>query len=133
MAWRSLNLLSGVSPMLPMLFVAAGVLWWAWMHFRRLILFSTRTPPLPNISRGGMEFTFDVLAERVKSAIGQPFFQWVRIVSAVLVFVAIACDPARPLQTIEEPLYDRVYPIMLGLLVCLIFLTFVGCWWSGNA
>jgi hypothetical protein len=124
MAWRSLNLLSGVSPMLPMLFVAAGVLWWAWMHFRRLILFSTRTPPLPNISSGEMEFTFDVLAERVKSAIGQPFFQWVRVVSAVLVFVAIAWDPARPLQTIEGHLYDWVYPIMLGLLACLIFLTF---------
>jgi hypothetical protein len=124
MVWRSLNLLSGVSPLLPMLFVAAAVLWWAWMHFRRLVLFSTRTPPLPNISKGGMEFTFDVLAERVKRAIGQPFFQWQRVGLAILVFSVIVLDPAKLLRTIEGSFYDSVYHVMLGLVGCLIVLTF---------
>lgn len=125
LAWRSLNLLSGVSPMLPVLIAAAGVLWWAWMHFRRLLLLAGSTPELPNISLAGIEFDFSKLRAAVNEAIGAPFFHWKwRVVTAVVIFAAIASDRQGILRTIEGPSYDWMFRAALGLVASLIFLSF---------
>jgi hypothetical protein len=45
--WRSINLLSGVSGMLPQLFLIAGMYCWFWFSLRGLALFGDDRPMLP--------------------------------------------------------------------------------------
>jgi hypothetical protein len=45
--WRSVHLLSGVSPMLPQLFLLAGMYCWFWFGLRGLSLFGNDRPLLP--------------------------------------------------------------------------------------
>ena len=125
LAWRSVGLLSGVSPMLPLLLVAGGVLWWAWMHFRRLLLLDGSTPVLPDINYAGAEFDFGELGGYVNQSIRAPFFHWKwRVVIAVLIFATIMANPQGLLSTIEGPSYEWLYRASLGLLAALVFLTF---------
>lgn len=125
LSWRSVNLLSGVSPELPFLFAAATVIWWAWMHFRRLILLEGRTPTLPYISQAGPEFDFSGLSDSVLEAVRQAFFRWKwRVLIAVVILLLIIFDPLKLLHSFERPLgFDWMYRVALGLMASLIFLT----------
>jgi hypothetical protein len=46
--WRSVHVLSGVSPLLPQLFLLAGMYCWFWYSLRGLSLFGNDRPLLPN-------------------------------------------------------------------------------------
>jgi hypothetical protein len=48
--WRSVHLSSGVSPLLPQLFLVVGMYWWFWFCLRGLALFGNDRPLLPKQS-----------------------------------------------------------------------------------
>ena len=137
-AWRSLNLASGVSPSLPMLFGLSGIIWWCSMHRTRLILGSDRMPLLPEIWKSrfpnGIAGKTEILGLGVKQSANKSFYQWpFRASGAVIIFLFVLWDPSDNFRSVETSWVQFLLRSAVGTLASLLFLSWSRMIWVWRA
>ena len=96
--WRSMNLTSGVSPLIPLLALTAGLYMWFWYSLQGLALFGPDRPLLP--SENTLEFT-----------IGNKKVKWLRMFSRE--------QAGEPVEALCWPFARPVLRIAIILFCCL--------------
>jgi hypothetical protein len=137
--WRSVHLLSGVSPLLPQLFLVAGTYSWFWFCLRGLALFGNDRPLLP--SQSDLKLTdgtptMPMLSREQAGAptedwalpIGRPFLVLLGIIFP-MVFVTCTIVLRRPwLRTLGERSFGIFIFIWLTVCVALILTDTAQAW-----
>jgi|HubBroStandDraft_6_1064221.scaffolds.fasta_scaffold14562_2 hypothetical protein len=118
---RLLHYTSGVSPVLPILFLAAAGYWWMWQSLRGVTLVDKRRPRLPDREYpvGRWYRINEREAAELRSTAHPLFFKWyvVLVLVVVAVFLTTILDFEHPVQTVEGRAYDWIYTILLCLMV----------------
>jgi|GEM_PF-2156929 len=127
-AYRAMHLTSGVSPLLPILFLFGSAYVLVWFELQGLSLGDSRRPRLPrksdlpdNLSR--------VSEEQVQELrdICVPLYVPLRMLKAFLLLVPLlvltVSSDVRPILTMEGSVFDRAY----ALLLFFSLLVFLGC------
>lgn len=124
---RLFHFASGVSPVLPILFLAGAGYWWMWQSLRGVTLVDGRRPRLPNHDdpAGRWYRINDREAAELRNTAHPFYFKWsvLLIVVAVGIILANILELAHPVQTIEGYAYDVTYTVLLGFMVA----TLIGC------
>jgi hypothetical protein len=125
---RSTRLDTGVSPVLPLLIIAAGILCAAWIHYQRLLNAALRRPKLPAVPRlstkGAAAFN-----KRCKAF----FAGWKDLVStsAVLIGAIFVVKIWQHPESLETLPYNWLWAsslVFLAILVVSAFARFTSCW-----
>jgi hypothetical protein len=118
---RLLHYTSGVSPVLPILFLAAAGYWWMWQSLRGVTLVDRRRPRLPERSDpvGRWYRINDHEAAKLRNTAHPLVFKpSVVIVLIILgVFLMTVVDIQHPVQTVEGWAYDWIYAILLSVMI----------------
>jgi hypothetical protein len=118
---RLLHYTSGVSPVLPVLFLAAAGYWWMWQSLRGVTLVDRRRPRLPRrIHPIGRWYRInDREAWELRRTAHPLFFNpsVIIIITIVAVFLMTVLDLRHPVQTVEGRAYDWIYTILLSLMI----------------
>ena len=135
--YRYVHLTSGVSPLLPLLCLLAGGLWWAWFSLSGLALLDERHPRLPR----DLDLPEAVTSEHTAAAVTQrmwPSEAWgQRLVDiarpcartpkvygptlALLAVGLLALNYAHPLLSLETRHFEWAYVIGLGAVTLAVF------------
>jgi len=123
---RLVHIMSGVSPILPVLLLLGAGYWWMWMSLRGISLVDLRRPRLPeknDFSKYPFRIT-DVEGERLRETAHPFFFAWeVLLPVGLLALLSLTVlDLRHPLQTIEGWAYDWGFSLLLALMIA----TFLG-------
>ena len=115
---RAIHIESGVSPALPVICLILVLGAWSWTQVLRLRVYHERQPiaPAPDPSD-------QVWTKRTRQAFLQPLVQGPKMFAfavAVIVLVCIAAGGGSMLTTIEGPLYDWTFGLMLLLVGVLV-------------
>ncbi|HWZ98747.1 MAG TPA: hypothetical protein VN025_13405 [Candidatus Dormibacteraeota bacterium] len=117
---RVLHYGSGVSPVLPVLLLAAAFYWWFWMSLRGVSLVDLRRPRLPHrqdLPRDAYRIS-DTEGERLRQTaypLSASLWQIAPLIAlAVIVFTLL--DYGHPVQTIEGTAYDWGFTVVLAVL-----------------
>ena len=122
---RILHLSSGVSPVLPILLLAAAGYWWMWNSLRGVTLVDLRRPRLPpqpnsqKIWSGIWHSISDAEADELRTT-AHPLYVKGGItlsIAALGAMVLVLLDWQQPVQTIEGQLYDWFYAACLALMI----------------
>jgi hypothetical protein len=127
-AYRSLHLTSGVSPVVPLLFLLPAYLLWARVHLKRVEMVYGRlvdTPALTDVSKfdGGELPALAGCRNEIDSLVKLPLPVRLRTLGALVVAMAIALYMMSPLRSFEYDPFDLLFLVMLSILYALIFLT----------
>jgi hypothetical protein len=124
---RLLHFTSGVSPVLPILFLAGAGYWWMWQSLRGVTLVDRRRPRLPDRNDPASRWyrINDREAAELRATAHPFFFKLPVIVVLFMVgaFLVLVLDLEHPVQTIEGSGYDWTYTLLLGLMIA----TLIGC------
>jgi len=102
--WRSMNLTSGVSPVIPLLALAGGLYLWFWNSLQGLALFGPDRPILPY--REDLRLGFEKYQDR----------EWMRMFSRE--------DAGEPVEKMVVPFAWETFGIAVGLSLILGFLAY---------
>jgi hypothetical protein len=123
---RILHITSGISPVLPVLLLMAAVYWWMWLSLRGVCLVDLRRPRLPAKSELFVESyrISDTEGEEIRRTAHPFYFIWQIVipVTGLGVVSLLALGRDLPVQSVEGRAFDRVYTVML----CLIVAAFLG-------
>jgi hypothetical protein len=118
---RLLHYTSGLSPVLPVLILAAAGYWWMWQSLRGVTLVDRRRPHLPDRTQPVTRWyrINDREAAELRTVAHPFFFKWsvVLVLLIVLVFLMTVLDFHHPVQTLEGWAYDWIYTTVLCLMV----------------
>ena len=118
---RLLHYTSGVSPVLPILFLAGAGYWWMWQSLRGVTLVDRRRPRLPDRTHpvGRWYRINDREAAELRTTAHPLFFKWSVVIVLVVVgiFLINVLDLRHPVQTVEGWTYDWIYTILLALMI----------------
>jgi hypothetical protein len=121
--YRSIHPANGVSPVIPSLFLLAGLYLWGWVHVQRLELENMRLAELPK--RSGDALSPLTLDDAVDDAVGKTFFRaldW--IVSGGVLVLGFLLFCATDLRSLEGRVFDKLYAAALFGLYAAILLAF---------
>ena len=124
---RLTHLGSGVSPILPFLFLCAAGYWWCWLSLRSISLVDLRRPRLPDPAE--LPVTSVRISEQegeIVRSIAHPLnIAWppVAIISGITAVGLAALDWNHPLQSLEGVTYDWGFCLALGIAL----VVFLGC------
>ncbi|NWF84178.1 MAG: hypothetical protein HXY18_10150 [Bryobacteraceae bacterium] len=129
-AYRSLDMVSGVSPVLPLLIMGFSLLMLALMHFRRYSLFVREHPFLPNV--GGDPFLRRMKndADPLHELVSWPSLGFKELPFVFVVLIAIPLS-LRGHQSLENRSYDWLYIFTLAVTAVLstqVWLRFLMIW-----
>lgn len=129
-AYRSLDIVSGVSPVLPLLTMGFSLLMLALMHFRRYSLFVREHPFLPNV--GGDPFLRRMKndADPLHELVSWPSLGFKELPFVFVVLIAIPLS-LRGHQSLENRSYDWLYIFTLAVTAVLstqVWLRFLMIW-----
>lgn len=118
---RLLHIGSGISPVLPILLLAAAGYWWMWQSLRGVTLVDLRRPRLPRQRKpeGIWHSISDAEADELRTT-AHPLYVKGGItlsIAALCALVLVLLDWQHPVQTIEGKLYDWFYAASLALMV----------------
>ncbi|HLZ11320.1 MAG TPA: hypothetical protein VKP58_01920 [Candidatus Acidoferrum sp.] len=124
---RILHFGSGVSPVLPVLLLAAAFYWWFWMSLRGVSLVDLRRPRLPRLKDlpGDAFRISDSEAERLRQTaypLTSSAWQIAPLIALAVVLFTLL-DYGHPLQTIEGRAYDWGFTSALALLTWIFLAT----------
>jgi hypothetical protein len=141
--WRSVHLLSGVSPLLPQLFLIAGMYCWFWFNLRGLSLFGNDRPLLPKMDDLKLAdgtpimpmFSREQAAERTEFwalPIGRGYFALLGLGCPIVAIVCAAVLRGFWLRTLGEQKIGSFIFFWLILCISLILADTVQIWstWS---
>jgi hypothetical protein len=141
--WRSVHLLSGVSALLPQLFLIAGMYCWFWFNLRGLSLFGNDRPLLPKIDDLKLAdgtpimpmFSREQAAERTEFwalPIGAGYFALLGLICPIVVFVCGALLRGFKLRTLGEQSFGIFIFFWLTFCISLILTDTAQIWstWS---
>lgn len=126
--WRSVNLLSGVSPLVPYLLLAAGLYAWFWHTLRGLALFNCDRPRLPQGADLDKRFAMfsDEHAARPVEDVAMPLgasywiFLGLLLLAVALVFWVLTTAHQFYIRSLGSRTYGRIYFGWLCLSIALI-------------
>jgi hypothetical protein len=131
--WRSVHLLSGVSPLLPQLFLLAGMYCWFWFSLRGLALFGDDRPLLPR--KADMDvmamFSYEGAQEPLETdalPIGASYFQLFKWIYPGVVLVSIVLLRGYYLRTLGERSFGIYIFFWLTLCIGLVLTDTAQCW-----
>jgi len=124
---RILHYGSGVSPVLPVLLLAAAFYWWFWMSLRGVSLVDLRRPRLPRLTDLPDDAfrISDTEAERLRQT-AYPLTSSAWQIAPLIALAAILftlLDYGHPLQTIEGRAFDWGFTTILALLTWIFLAT----------
>lgn len=130
---RTVFLLSGLSPALPLLLLAGGIYHWAWMNCRRIAYFETRRPDLPKLcSRNNSGFDFGKVSNEFESILGRKFVPYSRwLLVALLLLAAITWRAGLFPRGLDGWSFDIALNLLLAILwmmVIFAWLRFIETW-----
>jgi hypothetical protein len=139
--WRSIYFLSGVSPLLPQLFLMAGLYCWFWFSLRGLSLFNDDRPLLPNsgdlllANKKSMPmFARETTQEQMEEAakpIEESYLQHAVLIFAlvVLVFASLLWG-YRSLSSLGEMRFSYFILFWIAFCITLILAETSQAWWT---
>jgi hypothetical protein len=118
---RLLHYTSGLSPVLPILFLAAAGYWWMWQSLRGVTLVDRRRPRLPDRAKPVARWyrINDREAMELRTIAHPVFFKWSVVIVLIIVgvFLITVLDFRHPVQSVEGEAYDWIYTILLSLMI----------------
>ena len=132
-SYRSIEIGSGVSPALPLLFVFLGFACWSVVQLQRRVFAEERYQLLPSLTGNQIAGSIDVLALRLEEYLEATFpepFPYTSLASLLLFWAAWRIT-YRHFQSLEGSAYDAYYSAAVATLVTLLFLStwrFWVCW-----
>jgi len=133
-SYRSLELGSGVSPVLPLLFLFLGLICWSVVQLQRRIFAEERYQLLPgNLSHHQIAASIQNLVRDVEENLECTFPRPYRgtVVATLLLLLSAFWITVRHFQSLEGRAYDIYYSAAAATLATLIFLStwrFWNCW-----
>jgi len=131
--WRSVHLLSGVSPLVPQLLLMVGLYCWFWFALRGLALFGDDRPMLPmkaDVKLMEM-FSREVAQEPVEEEgipAGKRYFYTLIGIGLIVLVVWVAMFSDYYLRTLGERAFGLYMSLWLILFVSLILTDTAQCW-----
>lgn len=132
-AYRAVNFSSGLSPTLPMLFLAVAMMGWCWAQLQRVVWCQDGWEELPKLDDPSFNARTADLTTGIRDSLEQAFAGRTVLGPILLIAVAAvvywAADPH--LRTLEHVAYDQLFLISLALLFALMVSTcfqFLGGW-----
>jgi len=136
--WRSVHILSGVSPLLPQIFLLIGLYFWFWFCLRGLALFGTDRPLVPRDSDLWVDgipvpmFARDQAQTKTESEaipIRKPYWTRAGLIFLIVVAISVILLGGRPwLRTLGERGFGYFTFFWIGLCITLILTDTVQCW-----
>jgi hypothetical protein len=140
-AWRGVSLLSGVSPLFPLIMLACGGLWGVWYSLSGTTLAGARCPALARArlleGRRAKQY-LGILAENherllrlLKPVSLRPLrgFDWVLLVpTAACLLILVIAGHASPMRSFEGPGYRHVLYVALLLMLALFVFNTLKIW-----
>lgn len=127
-AYRSLDLVNGVAPTIPFALICLALIWWAWIHLRRLRIFGESPHSLPALGTQFLEPSLAnalaTQADRINDAARDPFLLpvWAYIIGvsgvAALYFIM-----GEYTQSLELRPFDELFGVAFAVIVLLLLLT----------
>ena len=137
--WRSIHLLSGVSPLLPQLMLAVGFYGWFWLCLRGLSLFGDDRPQLPSVAELPKMNGKPVMATFSCEEAGNPIESealplgksYLAMLAPIFVIVVVICyillrDPW--LRTLGERAFGISIFVWLVISLTMILTDTAQCW-----
>jgi hypothetical protein len=138
--WRSVHLLSGVSPLLPQLLLLAGMYCWFWFSLRGLALFRDDRPVLPrkaDLRLDGTDamttFSYEGAQEPIEKEalpIGARYFHAFKWICPGIVIVCAVVLRGPYLRTLGELPFGIYIFFWLTLCLALVLTDAAQCWFS---
>ena len=138
--WRSVHLLSGVSPLLPQMFLLAGMYCWFWFCLRGLSLFGSDRPLLPNMREMLVEGKPMAIFSREKAQtptenaampIGRSYLKLLGLILPTVLAVSAMLLNGRPwLRTLGERKFGYFMFFWIVLCISLILADTAEAWSS---
>jgi hypothetical protein len=138
--WRSVHLLSGVSPLLPQMFLLAGMYCWFWFGLRGLSLFGNDRPLLPreaNLEIGGGKRVMPMFSgeqagtptEHAAMPIGKSYLRLVGVIFPIVVLTSTILLNGRPwLRTLGERRFGMFMFFWITVCITLILADTAQAW-----
>jgi hypothetical protein len=123
LAYRSLHLDSGVSPLLPLLALLAAYFGWGRVHLKRITMRFEQLASLPVLGSGP---EFEALAEcqtRMERVVNEPLPLHWRTLGSFALATGIFVFLPNALRSFEPAAFDRLVLFLLVILYALLFLT----------
>jgi len=127
-AYRSLDLVNGVAPTIPFALICLALIWWAWIHLRRLCIFGESPHSVPALGTRFLEppeaNALAMQADRINDAARDPFLLpvWAYLIGvsgvAALYFIM-----GEYTQSLELRPFDELYGVAFAVIVLLLLLT----------
>ena len=126
-AYRSLNLASGVSPLPPLLLLAAALWIWAWVHLRRITYHIEMRPSLPRISVYHATGVLHDIERKVNDGLSRVVLHRpeIRFLALLAATGTVIAAPWNNLRSFEYRTYDWLFASALILVYSLVFLTWL--------
>ncbi|MGH9406921.1 MAG: hypothetical protein ACRD3D_13960, partial [Terriglobia bacterium] len=132
--YRYTHLSSGVSPLLPLLFLLAGGLWWAWYSLKGLVVLDARRPRLPEKADLPLltNPSFMMVSEAGNSGLlrlAKPLTHDFRVylpplaVAAIVFLLALERQNSLLIEALEGATYDRIYEVALAVVLFVLTAT----------
>ncbi|HEV2202854.1 MAG TPA: hypothetical protein VGR73_23800 [Bryobacteraceae bacterium] len=129
-SYRSVEIASGVSPMVPLLFLFFALTVWSFVHLQRTLFAGERYQLLPNIFTGNQaagdttatKRELDQLVERARPA------HWFDAILASALAVAVFGFMQVRVRSMEGVAYDLYYALGVGIVAGLLCLTALRFW-----
>jgi hypothetical protein len=124
--WRSVNLASGISPLLPQLLLIVGAYLWVWCNLRGVAHFGDDRPLLPKkddlpIHEGKPRmpmFSWEGAGKPVEDAARPLTFGYLKLLFVVLVVTGVICAIALQGDGVRT-LTERAFGVLIFVWVCL--------------
>jgi hypothetical protein len=139
--WRSVHLLSGVSPLLPQLLLLGGMYCWFWFNLRGLSLFGDDRPLLPNKdelilrdekqSRVMPMFSFEqaqLPTEDSALPVGKQYLVLLGLIFPLVVIIAAVVLQGAWLRTLGELIFGRYVFFWLTLCIAMVLADTAQSW-----
>ncbi len=125
MAYRSLHLDSGVSPLLPLLALLAAFFGWGRVHLKRVTMRFERLALLPVLGTGPEWKALAKCRDRIDSVVNEPLPLHWRTLGSFALAIAIFVYLAHALKSFEPAAFDRLVLFLLAVLYALLFLSWM--------
>jgi hypothetical protein len=138
--WRAVNLTNGVSPLLPLIALAAGLYFWFWYSLQGLALFGPDRPRLPEAENltlqwpdGKTHKTLSMFSEKMAAEpieiLCRPFAPEISKAALAafvgIIVIALCSGDGVPIRSLGHINYAIFFSIWMCLCVCLML---ANCW-----
>jgi hypothetical protein len=123
MAYRSLHLYSGVSPVLPLLALLAAYYGWGRVHLKRVTMRFERLASLPVLGSGRECEELTSCQKKMERVVNEPLPRHWRTLGTFALAAGVSVYVGHLLNSFEPATFDLLVLFLLAILYALLFLT----------